>query len=169
MNDIRRKGVAEFDTVDASSAAVGVVVSRFNANITDNLLSGACAELERHAVAVANVDIHTVSGAYEIPLVLQTMAISERYQLLLAIGCVIRGETPHFDYVCQECARGTTRVMLDHSLPIGFGVLTCDSMAQAEARSGRSGEPGGSNKGAEAAQAAIESWSVLNTIRAGST
>lgn len=147
--------------VDGASAVVGVVVSRFNAEITDNLLTGAIAELTRHDVVESNIDVHTVSGAYEIPLILQAMAKSGRYQLLLALGCVIRGETPHFDYVCNECARATTRVMLDFEIPIGFGVLTCDTMAQAQARSL---DQQRSNKGTEAAQAAMESWAVLTRI-----
>lgn len=160
-----QKGVSELAVIDGANATVGVVVSRFNADITNNLLTGASNELARHGVQSSNVDVKTVSGAYEIPLILQSMAISGRYQILLALGCVVRGETPHFDYVCNECARGTTRVMLDFALPIGFGVLTCDTMAQAQARSSITHS---ANKGAEAAQAAIESWAVLNQIEQGS-
>ena len=159
------KGVAEMPAVDGSSLSVGIVVSRFNAAITENLLVGARDELARHHVLKTNIDVRTVSGAYEIPLILKALAATYRYQLLIALGCVIRGETPHFDYVCNEAVSGTTRVMLDYSIPIGLGLLTCDTMAQAEARAGIDADQSRSNKGAEAAQAALESWFVLNAVQ----
>jgi len=165
MIDSTDKGLTKLPEIDASQLRAGVVVSRFNASITNNLRSGALEELERHHVSRANIHVYSVSGAYEIPLVLQEMAISERFNLLLAIGCVIRGETPHFDYVCTECVSGVTRIMLDHSIPIGLGVLTCENMQQAIARSSIDSASSHSNKGAEAAQAALETWSTLARVR----
>jgi len=165
MIESTEKGLTELSAIDASQLRVGIVVSRFNASITNNLRTGAQEELERHQISRANTHVYNVSGAYEIPLVLQQMAISERFHLLVAIGCVIRGETPHFDYVCNECVSGVTRVMLDHSIPVGLGVLTCETMQQAIARSSIDAKDAHSNKGKEAAQAALETWSTLNRIR----
>lgn len=141
-----------------SDTRVGMVVARFNSAITEALLEGALAEVARFDIDPGSVVIERVPGAYEIPVALQAMAFSERFDALVALGCVIRGETPHFDYVCGQCADGVTRVALDAAMPIGLGVLTCDSMDQAVARAGSTGN----NKGAEAVEAALETLGVIN-------
>ncbi len=137
---------------------VGMVVARFNSAITESLLEGALSEVARFKIDPQTVVVERVPGAYEIPVALQAMAFSGRFDALVALGCVIRGETPHFDYVCGQCADGVTRVALDAAMPIGLGVLTCDTMDQAVARAGA----GGNNKGAEAVEAALETLSVVN-------
>lgn len=129
-----------------------VLVSRFNELITDKLLTGARACLLQHGVAEAALDVVWVPGAWELPGAALHAAHSGRYAGLVAVGCVIRGETPHFDYVAGEAARGLAAVTLETGVPIGFGVLTTDTVEQALARSG--GNKG--NKGWEAALSALE-------------
>jgi len=129
-----------------------VVVSRFNETITQRLLEGALDALVRHGVAFDDVDVFWVPGAWELPAAARRVAGSERYDALVALGAVIRGDTPHFDYVAGEASRGLSLASADFDIPIAFGVLTCDTMAQAEARAG--GEHG--NKGWDAALAALE-------------
>jgi 6,7-dimethyl-8-ribityllumazine synthase len=131
---------------------VGIVVARFNQAITAKLLKGAEAALYQAEVNESDVDVLMVPGAFEIPLACQHLAKTRAYDALVSIGCVIRGDTPHFDYVCQAATDGITRVSLDYSIPIGFGVITVDTPEQALARAG--GTVG--NKGAEAALAALE-------------
>ena len=129
-----------------------VVVSRFNETITQRLLEGALDALVRHGVAFDDVDVFWVPGAWELPAAARRVAGSERYDALVALGAVIRGDTPHFDYVAGEASRGLSLASADFDIPIAFGVLTCDTMAQADARAG--GEHG--NKGWDAALAALE-------------
>src|SRR6185369_6159887 len=129
----------------AKGLKVAVVVARFNEKITGKLLEGA-----KDALTEATaLDVYTVPGAYELPFA--AMRISEQYDAIVALGAVIRGETPHFDYVAGECASGLQRVMLETGVPIAFGVLTTDTMEQAEARAG--GDYG--NKGYDAAMTAV--------------
>ena len=130
----------------------GIVASRFNDFIVDRLLKAAVETLSQAGADAEDLDIVRVPGAYEIPLALKLMAAGDRYDGLLALGCVIRGETPHFDYVAGEASRGVTDVGLAHRVPVGFGILTVDTIEQAKARSG----PESNNKGAEAALAVIE-------------
>jgi len=130
----------------------GIVASRFNDFIVDRLLTAAVETLAQAGADADDLDVVRVPGAFEIPLALKLMAAADRYDGLLALGCVIRGETPHFDYVAGEASRGVIDVGLEHRIPVGFGILTVDTIEQARARSG----PESNNKGAEAASAVIE-------------
>ena len=129
-----------------------VVASRFNETVTQKLVDGALDALVRHGAAADDVDVVWVPGAWELPSAARRLLASERYDALVALGAVIRGDTPHFDYVAGEASRGLASASTDFETPIGFGLLTCDTMAQAEARAG--GEHG--NKGWDAAVAALE-------------
>jgi 6,7-dimethyl-8-ribityllumazine synthase len=137
-----------------------VLVSRFNEVITQRLLEGALDALVRHGVAFDDVDVFWVPGAWELPAVARRVAASERYDALVALGAVIRGDTPHFDYVAGEASRGLAAASADFDVPIAFGVLTCDTMAQAEARAG--GEHG--NKGWDSALAALEMADLFDQV-----
>jgi 6,7-dimethyl-8-ribityllumazine synthase len=137
-----------------------VVVSRFNETITQRLLEGALDALVRHGVTFDDVDVFWVPGAWELPAAARRVAASERYDALVALGAVIRGDTPHFDYVAGEASRGLSLASADFEIPIAFGVLTCDTMAQAEARAG--GEHG--NKGWDAALAALEMADLFDQV-----
>jgi 6,7-dimethyl-8-ribityllumazine synthase len=137
---------------DAAGLCFAVVVSRFNHPISVKLLDGCSGELLRRGARDDDIDIAWVPGAFEIPMAAQKLASSGRYHALVTLGSVIRGETPHFDYVCRGVTDGLRKVMRDTSVPVGFGVLTTDDVPQALARAG--GEHG--NKGEEAALAAIE-------------
>ena len=137
-----------------------VVVSRFNETITQRLLEGALDVLVRHGVTFDDVDVFWVPGAWELPAAARRVAASERYDALVALGAVIRGDTPHFDYVAGEASRGLSLASADFDVPIAFGVLTCDTMAQAEARAG--GEHG--NKGWDAALAALEMADLFDQV-----
>jgi len=139
---------------------VAVVVSRYNELVTKRLLEGAERCLREHHVPEDAVDVIWVPGAFELPVAAETAAASGRYAAIVALGCVIRGETPHFEYVAGEAARGLGNVALAHRLPVGFGVLTTESLEQAMARAG--GEAG--NKGYEAAEAALTTASVLAQV-----
>ena len=129
-----------------------VVASRFNQAIVEKLVDGALDALVRHGASADNVDVVWVPGAWELPLAAQRLLTSERYDALVAVGAVIRGDTPHFDFISAEASRGLMDASTEYDIPIGFGLLTCDTMAQAEARAG--GEHG--NKGWDAAIAALE-------------
>lgn len=139
---------------------VGVAVSRFNEAITGALLSGALGCLERLGVAAADVDVVWVPGAFELPQAVHLMDQAKSYDGLMALGCVIRGETPHFDHVAGAASRGLARFSLSSQTPLGFGVLTCDTVEQAQARAGLK-----SNKGAQTAESLIELINVLRAIR----
>lgn len=145
----------------APGARVGIVLGRFNALIGDRLLEAALATLKAHDVAPDRIEVVRVPGAYEIPLAAQALAETGRFQALVALGAVIRGETPHFDFVAGECSRGVLRVMLDRNIPIGFGVLTVNDAEQAMERAG--GRLG--NKGEDAALAALEMLALLRHYR----
>jgi 6,7-dimethyl-8-ribityllumazine synthase len=129
-----------------------VLASRFNEVITQRLVDGALDALVKHGAAYDDVDLVWVPGAWELPAAARRALVTERYDAAVAVGAVIRGETPHFEYVASEAARGLADVSADFDKPIGFGLLTCDNMAQAEARAG--GDHG--NKGWDAALAALE-------------
>jgi 6,7-dimethyl-8-ribityllumazine synthase len=133
---------------DARGLRFAIVVARFNSSITERLRQGAAEALAN----AANVDTFHVPGAFELPLAAKQLAVSGRYDAIVTLGAVVRGGTPHFDYVAGECARGVQQVMLDTSLPVAFGVLTTDTVQQAEDRAG--GQHG--NKGFDAAMTAIE-------------
>lgn len=131
---------------------IGIVVGRFNEFITSKLLGGAHDALKRHGVNEADVDVAWVPGAFEIPLIAQKMAASGKYDAVITLGTVIRGSTPHFDYVCNEAAKGVSQTSLKSGIPVIFGVLTTDSIEQAIERAGTKA----GNKGWDAAASAIE-------------
>ncbi len=135
-----------------SDLKIGIVVGRFNEFITSKLLGGAEDALKRHGVDDANVTIAWVPGAFEIPLVAKQMAASKKYDAVITLGTVIRGSTPHFDYVCNEAAKGVANAAYQHDIPVIFGVLTTDTIEQAIERAGTKA----GNKGWESATAAIE-------------
>ena len=137
-----------------------MVVARFNEMITQKLLDGALDALVRHGVAFDDVDVLWVPGAWELPFAARRAAATERYDALVALGAVVRGDTPHFDFVAGEASRGLSLASSDFDVPIGFGLLTCDTMAQAEARAG--GEHG--NKGWDAALAALEMADLFDQV-----
>jgi 6,7-dimethyl-8-ribityllumazine synthase len=141
-------------------ARFAIVASRFNASITSALLEGAAATLAEHGVPEDRLSIVQVPGAFEIPLTAKRLAASGRFEAIIALGAVVRGDTPHFEYVAGECARGIARVAIEENIPVIFGVLTTDTEAQARDRIG--GREG--NKGSEAAMAALEMVTVLRRL-----
>lgn len=148
-------------TMDGRGLKAAVVVSRFNELFTEQLLAGAVRTLRRYGVAESDIDIVWVPGAFELPLAVKACAESGRYHLVVAVGCVIRGATPHFDYVCAQAASGIGRVALDTGVPVGFGLITADTLEQAAERAGTKA----GNKGVEAAEAALEMASLLRQLR----
>ncbi len=137
-----------------------IVIARFNEFIGSKLLSGAVDELIRHGVKENNIDIIWVPGAFEIPLASKRAALSGKYSAIITLGAVIKGSTSHYDYVCAEVSKGVAAVSLETSIPVIFGVLTCDNIEQAIERAGtKSG-----NKGADAAKSAIEMANLLTVI-----
>jgi len=141
--------------------SVGVVVARFNGDVTTRLLESALGELEDAGVARAGITVMPVPGAFELPLAAMALAKTRRYACVVALGCVIRGDTPHFEYIAAEAASGLQLAALETGVPVSFGVLTCDSRMQAESRAG--GRHG--NKGAEAARSALEMADVFARLR----
>jgi 6,7-dimethyl-8-ribityllumazine synthase len=141
---------------------VAILVSRYNELITARLLEGALACCGEAGVAREDVDVVWVPGAFELPVAAAAAAGTKRYACLVALGAVIRGDTPHFDYVAGEAARGLNEVAVTHALPVGFGVLTVDTMQQAVDRAGGSA----GNKGHEAAAAALQAADVIAQLRA---
>lgn len=139
---------------------IAIIAARFNESIVENLVAGAIDALRRHGADDSQLQVIRVPGAYELPLAARRLAATRRVDGIVALGVVIRGATPHFDYVCSECASGLSRVSTEFDLPIGFGVLTCDTIEQAVERSGTKA----GNKGADAALATIEMISVLQQI-----
>lgn len=155
--------MAEFSGTPAGQERrFAVVASRFNEHIVERLVDGALDALVRHGVAADDVDVIWVPGAWELPVAARRLLASERYDGLIALGAVIRGDTPHFDYVAGEASRGLALASTDFETPIGFGVLTCDNDEQAEARSG--GAHG--NKGWDAALAALEMADLFDRLDA---
>ncbi len=143
-------------------AKYGIVVARFNSFIVESLLSGAIDALKRHGgVQEESIDVIRVPGAFELPLAAQAMAANGDYDAIIALGAVIRGSTPHFDFVANEATKGLASVGLSHELPVIFGVLTTDTIEQAVERAGTKA----GNKGAEAALSALEMVSLLRKIR----
>ncbi len=146
----------KYGKIDGGLSATGlhfaIVVSRFNSFITERLLQGAVDALERASVGSKDIDVVHVPGSFELPLTAKKLATSGKYDALIAIGCVIRGETSHYDYVCAETSRGLQLAQMDTGIPIMFCVLTCDTLEQAVDRAGLKG----GNKGFEAGLGAIE-------------
>ena len=145
------------------TARYGLVVSRYNGRLSERLLEGAIDTLHRHGVAESRVELVRVPGAWEIPLALGELARLGRFQALIALGVLVRGETPHFDFIAKEVASGAAAVSREFAIPVAFGVLTCEDSRQADERSG--GKAG--NKGAEAALAALEMVDVVAGLRRG--
>lgn len=143
-----------------SGLKIGIVVSRFNELLSSRLLGGAQDALARHGVAVEDVDVAWVPGAFEIPLVASKLATSKRYDAIVALGVVIRGATPHFEYVAAEVSKGIAHVSLATGVPVAFGVVTADSIEQAVERAGTKH----GNKGWDAATSAIEMANVLKAL-----
>jgi len=142
------------------SARYGIVITRFNSFIVDRLLDGALDTLRKQGVQDRDISVVKVPGAYELPLITKKMAESGSYDAIIALGAVIRGGTPHFEYVAGECVKGLSQVGLNSGLPIAFGVLTVDTIEQAIERAGTKA----GNKGAEAALTAIEMLSLTRQL-----
>ncbi len=141
---------------------IGIVVGRFNEFITGKLLSGALDALRRHGVFEDDVSVAWVPGAFEIPLTAKKMAETNKYDAIITLGTVIRGATPHFDYVCNEAAKGAANVALQSGIPVIFGVLTTDTIEQAVERAGTKA----GNKGWDSAVGAIEMANLYKTMKA---
>jgi 6,7-dimethyl-8-ribityllumazine synthase len=147
--------------LSARGLRFGIAVSRFNSFITERLLSAAVDALERSGGQSSDVDVVHVPGSFELPLAAKKMALSGKYDALVAIGCVLRGETAHYDYVCTETSRGLQLAQMDTGIPVIFCVLTCDTLEQAIDRAGLKG----GNKGFEAGLAAIEMAQLSRKLR----
>ena len=144
----------------AGDARFGIVCARFNSFIVDSLLKGALDSLTRHGAKEENIQVVKVPGAFEMPIVAKKMAENGGYDAIIALGAVIRGGTPHFEYVAGECTKGLAQVSSQYSIPVTFGVLTVDSIEQAIERAGTKA----GNKGEEAALSAIETVNVLRAL-----
>ncbi|MCI5223675.1 MAG: 6,7-dimethyl-8-ribityllumazine synthase [Candidatus Electrothrix sp. AR4] len=147
-------------SLQGDGCKIGIVVARFNSFISEKLLEGAMDTLVRSGVKDEDIDVARVPGAFEIPLAAQKMAKSGKYDALICIGVVIRGATPHFDFVASEVAKGSAQIMLDAGIPVLFGVLTTETIEQAIERAGTKA----GNKGADVAVAALEMISLVNQL-----
>jgi len=146
--------------LNAAGLRFAIVVSQFNSFITDRLLKGALDALERTGARKEQIEILVVPGSFEIPLAAKKLALSGRFDSIICIGCVLRGETSHYDYVCSETARGIQLAQLDTGVPMTFCVLTCDTLEQAIERAGLKG----GNKGYEAGLAAVEMAGLVQKL-----
>jgi 6,7-dimethyl-8-ribityllumazine synthase len=146
--------------ISARGLRVGIVAARFNDFIVDRLVAAAVGTLLEHGAEPADLLTVHVPGAFEIPVTVRKMVESKRHDAIVALGCVIRGATPHFDYVAGEASRGLAKLCLDHELALGFGILTCNTLEQAIERAGSKA----GNKGADAALTAIRMASVLRQL-----
>jgi 6,7-dimethyl-8-ribityllumazine synthase len=167
MTEIRETSLRETAIRETQGGLSGagrrfaIVASRFNSRVVDPLVAGAVDCLRRHGVEAAGIHVVRVPGAWEIPQAAEVLAAAGGLDALIGVGVVIRGETPHFDYICSACSRGLAGVAERYKLPVGFGVLTCDTSEQAQERAG--GKAG--NKGWEAAQAALEMADLFSRLR----
>ena len=143
-----------------SNKKFAIVAARFNAFVVDHLINGAKEALLKNGAEECDIDLLYVPGAFEIPLALKKAAITQRYDGIVALGAVIRGGTPHFEYVAGECVKGISKVSLELEIPIAFGVLTVDTIEQAIERSGANSD----NKGAEAAESTIRMINLLEKL-----
>ena len=146
---------------DATGLRVGIVVAKFNKFVTSKLLTSCLGGLTKHGVKGEDIEVVRVPGAFEIPLVARTMAKSGRFNAVICLGAIIRGDTPHFDYISAEVSRGIGQAALDADVPVIFGVLTTHTVAQAIERA----EPAKFNRGGEAAKSAIEMATVMRTLK----
>jgi 6,7-dimethyl-8-ribityllumazine synthase len=149
------------DQLDAHGVRFGVVVARYNRDITEKLLDGCERTLRELGASDEHITVVWVPGAFEVPLVAKQLAHGRHVDAVICLGAVIRGDTPHFEYVAQECASGIMRVALETDIPVVFGVLTTDDLEQAQARVGGSA----GHKGEEAARAAVEMVTLLRQLR----
>ena len=150
----------EGDFTPLQDVRFALVAARFNSFIVQNLIDGAIDALRRHGVPEASIDLVWIPGSFELPLAAQRLAASERYDGIVALGAIIRGGTPHFEYVASECVKGLAGISLEYDLPVGFGVLTVDTIEQAVERAGTKA----GNKGVEAAMAVLEMVSLLRRL-----
>jgi len=139
---------------------LAIIVGRFNNFVVENMLHGALDTLKRHGVADHHITVVKVPGAFEMPMAAQRLASTKKFAAIIAIGAVIRGGTPHFDYIAGECTKGLATVALTHDIPVAFGVLTVDTIEQAIERAGTKA----GNKGADAALSALEMMSLMRKI-----
>lgn len=146
---------SNFEAFDASGYRLGIVVSKFNSEISGQLLKTALGKAQEYAVSKGHISIFEVAGCIEVPLILKKLAESKKYDCLVALGAVVRGETAHFDYVAKIVSEGILRVQLDYGIPIGFGILTCENVAQAKARI---------NFGANATKAALQNTKLIKGL-----
>ena len=146
--------------LSATGLKCAIVVARFNSFITDRLVEGAVDALVRHGAVDADIDLVKVPGAFELPLVAKKLAAAGKYDGIICLGAVIRGSTPHFDYVCAEASKGIASASMDHDIPIAFGVLTTDTIEQAVERAGTKA----GNKGFEAAVGIIEMANLVKQL-----
>ena len=144
----------------AKDLRIGIVASRFNSFIVEHLVQGAIDALLRHGARERDITLARIPGAWEMPIVVQRMAASRRFDAIIALGAVIRGATPHFDYVAGECAKGIAQASMASDIPVTFGVLTTDTIEQAVERAGTKA----GNKGADAAVSAIETVNLLRQL-----
>ena len=149
---------------DGRDGRYAIVAGRFNQVITDKLLAGAAGEFDRHGIDSNHIRCIWVPGAFEIPMACKRVIASGKYDAIIALGAVIRGETPHFDFVAGECARGIAQLNLHGDTPVIFGVLTTDTVEQAVARADTSTDAGAKNKGAAAALAALEMVGLMKQL-----
>lgn len=163
--DFRSPDADGAEPAPGAGRRVGIVVARWNDTITRRLLRGALEELAARGVADEDVHVAWVPGAFEVPLATKVMAGTGRYDAIIGLGCVIRGDTAHFEYVAGPAAEGVLRSQLETEIPIIFGVLTTEDRRQALVRSVVDGDVVGDNKGAEAAETALEMIAVLESIR----
>jgi 6,7-dimethyl-8-ribityllumazine synthase len=155
--------MAEFSgTPTGAERRFAVVASRFNQHVVEKLVDGALDALVRHGASADDIDVVWVPGAWELPIAARRLLVTERYDALVAVGAVIRGDTPHFDFVAGEASRGLATASVEYDTPIGFGLLTCDNDEQAQARAG--GAHG--NKGWDAALAALEMADLFGRLDA---
>ncbi len=146
--------------LNAGTLRFAVIASRFNDDIVDGLLSGAMESLTRHGAGADQITLVRVPGAFEIPTVARNLALSGAFDAIIALGCLLRGDTPHFDFISSQVTTELSRVAVDTQKPVAFGVITCNTMEQALARSA----PGSGNKGWEAALAAIEMANLFRQL-----
>lgn len=146
----------------AAGLRIGIVAAKFNQSVTGKLLSSCLAGLSKHGVKDENIHVVRVPGAFEIPLAARTMAMTKRFDAVICLGAVIRGDTPHFDYICSAASRGIAQAALDAGVPIIFGVLTTETVAQAVERA----DPEKFDRGGEAAKSALDMVNVLRQIAA---
>jgi 6,7-dimethyl-8-ribityllumazine synthase len=144
------------------SGKFALLVARFNSFVVESLVEGAIDSLKRHGINESDIEIIRVPGAYEMPIAAQRIAMTKKYDAIVALGAVIRGGTPHFEYVAGECVKGLSQVSLNANIPVAFGVLTVDSIEQAIERAGTKA----GNKGAEAALSALEMVNLFNQLDA---